>query len=91
MYAPTLPPAIGIAGEFQAATLVSELADWVLEELEKIEKELNQVESVTLTTLNVAPDKPRDGMVIFADGTDFNPGSGVGYYGWYVGAWHFLG
>ena len=37
------------------------------------------------------PDKPRDGMIILADGTDFNPGSGAGFYGYRAGAWRFLG
>ena len=86
MYAPTLPPA---AGPDNAD--VRELADWVVEELEKIEKELGGVEAGTLERFDATPAKPRDGMVIFADGTNFNPGSGEGFYGWYSGAWHFLG
>ena len=89
MYAPTLPPAAEPDNDD-----VRELADWVVEELEKIEKELVGVEAVTLKTENVNPStigKPRNGMVIFADGTNFNPGSGEGFYGWYAGAWNFLG
>lgn len=49
------------------------------------------VPQVVLATLNVAPSKPRDGMVVMADGTNWNPGSGAGIYGYRGGAWHFLG
>lgn len=37
------------------------------------------------------PSKYRDGLVVFADGTDWNPGSGAGVYVYRGGAWHFLG
>jgi len=37
---------------------------------------------------HVAPPKPREGMLVYADGTDWNPGSGAGYYVYYAGAWH---
>jgi hypothetical protein len=39
---------------------------------------------------HVAPDKPRDLMIRFADGSDWNPGSGRGLYQYYGGAWHYL-
>jgi hypothetical protein len=35
----------------------------------------------------VAPTKPRDGMVVLADGTTWNPGSGAGVYARIAGAW----
>lgn len=44
-----------------------------------------------LKTINVAPKKPREGMVAKADGTNWNPGSGAGLYGYIGGAWTFLG
>jgi hypothetical protein len=37
---------------------------------------------------HVAPGKPREGLLVYADGTDWNPGSGAGYYVFYAGAWH---
>jgi hypothetical protein len=40
---------------------------------------------------SVAPKKVRDGLLVLADGTAWNPGSGAGYYGYNAGAWHFLG
>lgn len=44
-----------------------------------------------LQTLNVAPSKPREGMIIKADGTNWNPGSGAGFYGYVGGVWVFFG
>lgn len=43
-----------------------------------------------LDVLHKAPDKPRDGMVAFADGTDWDPGSGAGFYGYRAGVWRIL-
>jgi hypothetical protein len=40
---------------------------------------------------HVPPGKPREGMLVYADGTDWNPGSGAGYYVYYAGAWHAMG
>ena len=44
-----------------------------------------------LSTSNRAPDKPQDGMVVKADGTNWNPGSGAGFYGYYGSTWVKLG
>ena len=42
--------------------------------------------------LNVAPSKPREGMVYGADGTNWNPGGGgQGVYCYYNGDWRRLG
>lgn len=46
---------------------------------------------LSLEMLYVAPAKPRDGMLVLADGTSWNPGSGGGFYGYRAGAWRFLG
>lgn len=44
-----------------------------------------------LSELNKEPDKLIAGMVVLADGTNWNPGSGSGFYGYRAGAWRFLG
>jgi len=44
-------------------------------------------EGFKLDELNAAPDKPRNGLIVYADGTNWNPGSGEGYYGYEAGAW----
>ena len=33
----------------------------------------------------------RDGMIVYADGTSWDPGSGEGIYAYYGAAWNFLG
>lgn len=48
-------------------------------------------EALYLGTLYAAPKKPREGMIVLADGSSWNPGSGSGFYGFRAGAWRFLG
>jgi hypothetical protein len=43
----------------------------------------------TIEKRHVAPSKPRDGMVVYADGTNWNPGSGEGFYQRVNGVWVF--
>lgn len=68
-----------------------ELRTWLSLELQRISAAFSGIEEIILPTLHVAPDKPREGMVILVDGTDFNPGSGAGFYGYRGGAWVLLG
>lgn len=68
-YTPTTPP-----GDPKL------LAHYVLQELVKIAQEFERARSRQLTELHAPPDKPRTGLVVFADGTDWNPGSGRGVY-----------
>jgi hypothetical protein len=44
-------------------------------------------ESVKLQILYAAPARPVNGMMVYADGTLWNPGAGVGFYGYQAGAW----
>jgi hypothetical protein len=46
---------------------------------------------IQLETLYAEPDKPREGMVVKADGTTWNPGSGAGVYARISSAWVKLG
>lgn len=48
------------------------------------------VDGVTYKVLHIAPEKPRDGLVVFADGTNWNPGAGAGLYERAGGAWSKL-
>lgn len=70
---------------------VQDLLAYLLKELEAVERGLNQIGMVEFQELNAAPTKFRPGMVVLADGTNWNPGSGAGFYGYYGGAWHKLG
>ena len=67
------------------------ILEFVLDELQKISENLAEVDEVRLVVLNVEPVRPRDGMIVLVDGTNFNPGSGKGFYGRSDGAWVFLG
>lgn len=57
------------------------------EQLREISNAFQQVNNLKLAELNVAPNKPRDGQIIYADGTNFDPGLGEGFYGRVAGAW----
>ena len=70
---------------------IDDLANYIHGELHRISAAFGRVESIQLVELNEAPDKPRDGMIILADGTNFDPGSGQGMYGRINGAWVKLG
>ncbi len=65
----------------------------LLEELKAVSDALLELEPdiIHMKQWNVEPDKRADGDMVYADGTNWNPGSGEGYYGYYAAAWHFLG
>lgn len=62
------------------------------EELKKIEIALKDLEIqwVYLVPQNNAPARLYNGLVAFADGTNWNPGSGAGLYEYRGGAWNKL-
>lgn len=69
-----------------------ELESWVIGELLKVSAILQQVFSgYILPELSVAPTKPKERQLAFADGVNWNPGSGKGVYCYYNSTWHFLG
>lgn len=63
--------------------------------LEYLLRELNKLSAVvgqlTADVLNVAPTRPQPGDIRAADGTNWDPGSGVGFYGYINGGWTFFG
>lgn len=66
------------------------LAAYLAQELRRITEAFLGVEEILLVEKNVAPTKPRDGMIILVDGTNFDPGDGAGFYGRHEGSWVFL-
>lgn len=70
---------------------LEDLKAYIAEELRSIESALEEVDTVRLIELHVAPERPREGMVVLADGTDWDPGSGAGFYGYRGGSWNLLG
>ena len=64
----------------------------IAKELAKIAQAMEtQSSSFALETLYAAPTKYREGTLVLADGTTWNPGSGGGVYCYRAGAWRFLG
>ena len=65
---------------------------FLVEEFTRISSALAELEVplVTLLVTHVVPSRPQEGMVINADGTDWNPGSGAGLYEYVGGAWNKL-
>ena len=60
---------------------------YAFSELQDLSRALSEAQEFAFVQeLHVAPERPRDGMVVLADGTDWNPGSGAGFYG-YDGGW----
>lgn len=42
---------------------------------------------IQFKVLHVEPARPREGLVVYADGTDWDPGSGKGLYQYDGSAW----
>lgn len=72
-------------------TTVEAVASWVSRELLQLERTFRELDEVKLVELHVEPERPRDGLTVLADGTDWDPGSGQGVYTYYASAWHKLG
>lgn len=61
-------------------------------ELQKIQKAMASSQpALFLDTLYASPARVFEGMIVLADGTLWNPGSGAGFYGYRGGAWRLLG
>ena len=70
----------------------SMLPGFLLAELQKIERAFNDaIEKLNFLKLYAAPDKPREGDVVLADGATWNPGAGGGVYRYDGAAWQKLG
>ena len=61
-------------------------------ELQRISNAIRELESpvVILSPQAVAPERTKEGMVMNADGTNWNPGAGAGLYEFTGGAWNKL-
>jgi hypothetical protein len=66
---------------------VGELRQWLREELRILSKSLNETTEVDLRASKSAPTRPREGMIVHADGNAWNPGSGAGTYRFQNGLW----
>lgn len=67
-----------------------ELHGYLERELQKIKVAIDLLALGHLDKTYVAPAKPRDGDIRFADGVQWNPGSGEGVYVFYNATWNFI-
>lgn len=64
------------------------LDEYIRDELASISRVIAKLEEGrSFLVLHAPPDKIRENMLVIADGTDWNPGSGAGYYERKGGAW----
>lgn len=76
-----------VRSELPQTNDVETLRRWVVDEFGKIERALNQQDFVYFQIQTSVPTKVKDGMLVFADGTSWNPGSGRGLYERRSGSW----
>lgn len=68
------------------------LIPWLAQEFANIRRALTQADQyLLLSDLNKEPEKIADGMIVLADGANWDPGLGQGVYCYYNGAWNKLG
>lgn len=73
---------------------IEQLSAFLQEELVRLAGELRGTQTLQVlqfVVLHNAPEKPRQGMVVYADGTNWNPGSGEGLYRYDGTTWNYLG
>ena len=70
----------------------AEIPAYLDQELSELERAQNDPRDfILLNVLHVAPAKVMAGMMVEADGTDWNPGAGAGTYVYRAGAWVKIG
>lgn len=77
-------------GPVQQNRELSELGQWAEREFEALGRQFTNFDTVQQNVLHVEPQRPRDGMIAYADGTNWDPGEGEGVYGYVGGAWTLL-
>ena len=89
-YSVVVPPGLR---QTVKSTEAKELLAWLERELVTLSRELVQEQDTCwLRPIYAEPEKPRAGMLVYADGTTWNPGSGQGVYRFNLaGTWSFVG
>ena len=84
-WSPTDPPMAGLTpGSWQ-----SKIVNWVNSQLKSLHEHMHRPPFDL--EVSYAPIKaPEDGMMVYADGTKWNPGSGRGLYYYKVNTWKFI-
>ncbi len=63
------------------------LLNWLSNEFRRIAAALNGTTGVRLVPLGAEPDKPSEGLMVYADGASWDPGSGAGVYVYNGATW----
>lgn len=71
--------------------LPPELKTYILRELNLLAEIVNRVELGHLEKTFVDPSKPIEGDLRYADGTSWNPGTGIGLYQFRAAVWVKVG
>ena len=81
MYTPRVPPQMD-----------EELLPYLDDEFVKVAQQINQLVAGEYEVLHNAPARVKPGLVVYADGSHWNPGSGEGLYRYNLaGSWVFIG
>lgn len=71
-------------------TTLEEHKQWTQDEFQRLARILQETIVLDLRPVHREPLKPREGMIVYADGTDWNPGAGKGSYEYRGAAWFKL-
>lgn len=66
---------------------VEDLQRYLESELDAIARASAETTALDLRPIYAAPARPREGLIVFADGTEWDPGGGKGAYQYLSGAW----
>ena len=69
----------------------ADIPAYLMREFVAIQSAIDLLASGHLDKSYAAPAKPRDGDFRYANGTNWNPGSGAGFYRYNGSTWVFLG
>lgn len=72
---------------FSGELTLESIQRYLEQELLALSRDLRETQALELRPINAAPSRPRDGMIVYADGTNWDPGSGEGIYARENGAW----
>jgi len=57
-----------------------DLPTYLQKELDRLSSIISNIADGHFDVVHVAPERPREGDIRFADGTNWNPGNGKGFY-----------
>lgn len=67
------------------------IALWAQNEFQVLSRTLSSIAQLQMSVLSTAPVTPRQGLMAYADGVHWNPGSGQGLYEYNGTSWVFAG